>query len=714
MNKVLTMLLTLLRFLFAIALLLLPSLSSAAGPTLKAQLISLSQQGRTAAPFAVDLKMKWDGTQILEGVMQFEIRDAGRVVMNYRSGPMALTAGEQTFRLLLPALTQVTYGNQLEVSMEFVTSKQTLHLEPSYILMPTQDKRSMVVAWCTSRQNLRNENFSIERSLRLETLVSTTISSDDYSSRTLATSMSHIVPEDLPSTPLGYCAYDMVVLAVDGLNGLRERQAQALNRWVHAGGSVCIFATGNLKSHQVDLLNALTDADAHELPFQANAEGRIAWMASNRGSNIHWFHTGLGRTVIVNGSAGNEFADSTAWRQVARFLWKTRGVASVDAVSISKLQGMIAPESVVETSTPTNVIPTLAETPIKQGTAGKIGKGFAPLPAPKTYPYSGVNVYQQPGSYNVQSTDLGSQLVNQLLPKTVRLIPFPVLATVLGLFVLAIGPLDYFVLGIFKRRRYTWVLFPVVTTGFTVLTVMMANHYLGQRDQRRSLIIVDVGKGGTVLRQNRYEMIFAGRNQTVTTDLKDALWAPLEHQEYYDGNYGNGYGRPGYRRNADNEGSTAISFQDVVPVHYQVKQGVRQWEPVLNRTFSMEGVASPFPFQWAALDDAVKKGKGVDACSQALTGSKSFPGDICIFRGGGSGMERAMYRGILPDSLLVALCNYQGEGLLKSLTRIAPTGGNNFEDLYLMDNSEFREKLVVAVMPVGDDVVMYRRLYHGF
>ena len=140
-----------------------------------------------------------------------------------------------------------------------------------------------------------------------------------------------------------------------------------------------------------------------------------------------------------------------------------------------------------------------------------------------------------PQSYSVQPTSLGAELMNLLMPRTVRLIPFSALLGLLGLFLLIIGPADYFVLGFLRRRRLTWVLFPATSIAFTVATVLMANHYLGLRDQRRSLIVVDLAQDGTALRWNRYELIFTARDKQSVTELKDALWAPLKVQSQMPG-----------------------------------------------------------------------------------------------------------------------------------------------------------------------------------
>ena len=171
-----------------------------------------------------------------------------------------------------------------------------------------------------------------------------------------------------------------------------------------------------------------------------------------------------------------------------------------------------------------------------------------PRPVPQVIPNR--TTFAGPLSFSVLPTNLGADLMSLLMPRTVRLIPFSALLGLLVLFLLIIGPADYFVLGFLRRRRLTWVLFPATSIAFTVATVLMANHYLGLRDQRRSLIVVDLAQDGTALRWNRYELIFTARDKQSVTELKDALWTPLKVQLQMPGQvYGLASGlRPSHQR----------------------------------------------------------------------------------------------------------------------------------------------------------------------
>jgi len=298
--------------------------------------------------------------------------------------------------------------------------------------------------------------------------------------------------------------------------------------------------------------------------------------------------------------------------------------------------------------------------------------------------------YVPPSSYAANSDSLGAELLNHLMPQTVRLIPFSALIGLLALFVVMIGPADYFVLGALRRRKFTWILFPAVSIAFTVATVLMANHYLGLRDQRRSLFVVDLAKDGSALRWNQYELVFAARDRQSVTELKDALWAPLEARQMVNQPYvqvirgrqvmlvpNNAY-NSGYGYNANAEGGTEPPlFAGVLPVHFQSRKMLRQWRPELNRIFSFEPPPVPLIPNW----DAVEKAwPDLDSVRAKLSGNKSFVGDVHSLGNRGVKVSDSRSRGIVPVEMLNALCGSDSVGLKSVVSQISPTGGSGFED----------------------------------
>ena len=47
------------------------------------------------------------------------------------------------------------------------------------------------------------------------------------------------------------------------------------------------------------------------------------------------------------------------------------------------------------------------------------------------------------------------------------------------------------------------------------------------------------------------------------------------------------------------------------------------------------------------------------------------------------------------------------------IARIAPNGGDNFEDLSLLDPSNPKEWAIVVAVERGEDLLIYRKLYTG-
>jgi len=315
-------------------------------------------------------------------------------------------------------------------------------------------------------------------------------------------------------------------------------------------------------------------------------------------------------------------------------------------------------------------------------------------------------------SYGNQPSMLANELLSLLMPHSVRLIPFSALIGLLALFLAMIGPVDYYLLGFFRRRKYTWILFPATSLAFTMATVLMANHYLGLRDQRRSLIVVDLAQDGTALRWNRYELVFAARDKQSVTDLKDALWAPLDVRTMPDqiyNPYNNPYNR-GYGYSADADREAGPPFYDgVLPVHFQTSEAIRQWRPELNRIFSFEPPPVPLFPDWRAIE---KAWPNLQIMRAKLSQKKSFIGDLYAISSSNSITTSSGFADILPATILNSLCVGESQGLLSLVSQVSPTGGGNFEDVQAMD-TETNDSVLAIVTRSGDDIVVYRRFFYG-
>ena len=696
---------------------LLVARNAFAADKLEADLIPLGLRARNSAPIPVEARFKWDGTRVLEGRLELEFHEGERVLGRFRTDDLALTTGEQRFRLLLPPLVQPYSDSQVEVRMKFVNSEETLNLDSSSLFLPTMRERAMSLGWCNARADSAPHSADLEQSMLLERF-SPQLSPSEQ--RQLSTSMIRVNPEDLPIQPLAYTAFDVMVLTADGFSEAHEGQLQTLARWVKGGGSVCVFVGDGLQSHHLAFLNELIDTNSTGPVFMADSRGNLLPGMKK----ISCLHSGVGRSVIVTGNIQSDSGlDSPTWREAVAFLWKVRHSQE---------------QAILETGhweIPTNAFNWEASFPNQPYSGYGYRGGRRPSGA----------IPAQATEYGVQHTSFGAELTTQLIPRTVRLIPFPALLGTLGVFVLMIGPVDYLFLGWLRRRRYTWVLFPALSIVFTVGTVLMANHYLGLRDQRRSLLVVDIDKDGTPLRWNRYELVFAARNKQAVTELKDALWASLESDGLaelnpmapYPASYNNNMR---YRRGGGLQPDSGPPwYEGTLPAHFQTRKDLRQWRPELNRVFSFEPPPVPTLANWSAVEEAWPN---LQAIRAKLSANKSFVGDVCVIStstptaalpannvaetGDGSadvdedrGVVGPSYRvsfdgaspRILPGSILAKLCLGDSiTGLRYIVSQISPTGGGNFEDIQVMDTNELALAIVTRE---GDDIVVYRRIFHA-
>ena len=72
------------------------------------------------------------------------------------------------------------------------------------------------------------------------------------------------------------------------------------------------------------------------------------------------------------------------------------------------------------------------------------------------------------------------------------MVPITYVGAILLTYIFLVGPGDYFLLGLLKMRRYTWIVFPVVTVLFTGGLVLLSNHYMSTTETGGSIEICDV------------------------------------------------------------------------------------------------------------------------------------------------------------------------------------------------------------------------------
>ncbi len=670
------------------------TLSAVAADKLEVDLTPAAIRVRGNAPIPIQAKFRWNGTFILEGHLEVELHEGNQILARYRSGDLALTTGDQSFHMVLPPCPEPYADSQVEAQTKFVTKDQVIDLGYSILFMPTMNERSFVLGWCNAHF-ASDQLTSAQQSLLFERLAPPAA---DAARKQLITSVVRLTPEDLPAQPLSYTPYDVMVLTAEGFKEAREGQLHALARWVKGGGSVCVFATGNLHAQHLAFLNELAGSSATGPAFLADAGGNL--LPGQK--NISCLYSGIGRSVIV--TSADPTTDQVAWRQAVAFLWKFRG-DQARAIADTGHWGPVTSEPTAEEGM----------SQLERIRRSNQGNNWRP----------NMNYGYGQSSYSIQPTQLGPELMQQLMPHTVRLIPFPALAGMLGLFLLMIGPGDFFILGFLRRRRYTWLLFPATSIAFTVATVLMANYYLGLHDQRRSLVVVDLDKDGAAVRWNRYELVFAARDKLAVTELKDALWVPLKSVtepgmpfnpyapnapgfNFPNGNPNYAYAIRNSRRSINERDSGPPWYDGTLPVHFRTSESVHQWQPQLNRIFSFETPPAPMLTNWQTIEQAWPSLEKI----QAKLSEFKIHADVCGLYPTNANYFETGPAPILSSTILEELSHGDGTGFQGLVSQLSPNGGGNFEDEQGVD-AKAGDSALAIVTRTGDDIVVYRRFFHG-
>jgi hypothetical protein len=561
--------------------------------------------------------------------------------------------------------------------MTFISEKGRFRLPACSVFVPMESERGLVVAFSEPRGRPGPETLALCKALRLESFNPGRRqpggdAAPRGSNRPLATTPSYPSPGDMPSGAAAYCAFDMVVLAGEGFGLLRAKQTDAILTWVRAGGSVLVLPTGGLKAHHARFLNALAgtdgDADAASPAYALTPGGRVEGEG-----DLRCFHAGLGRAVVgLEAPTGEDALRGTAWRRTAAFLWKVRR-DQLDRIVRKGEWTAVKDEQ------------------HSHRRDGRLMFGRVPMGA-------------------------GSTLENKLFPERIKVIPLWVIILILALFVAVIGPVDYFVLGLLRRRKLTWITFPAAAVGFALFTMLLAEVYMGSTDHRNSVTVVDLGARGRVLRTSRYEVIVAGRNRDSRTDVVGGFFAPVDPAALPGG--GGSYG---------SRDRSMACYEGLLPARFTAMQQIYQWKPQMNRFLFIGAEAPPLERQgpsapprieldWDDIQPVVPGTQGdaekLREVREAVVGSApGVAAGAAVFRAGKMRAQGNVVAGLALQTVH-ELCVRPRQGFFTVVSQVSPTGGGDFEDSALLDPTDPDQWLLAVVVRDGQNFTIYRRLYH--
>jgi len=282
-----------------------------------------------------------------------------------------------------------------------------------------------------------------------------------------------------------------------------------------------------------------------------------------------------------------------------------------------------------------------------------------------------------------------------LLPKTVHIIPPSVVFALLAAFVFLIGPVDWWVLGRIRARRFTWLLFPAVTVGVTAITMKLARHYLGEDAHRGAVVLTDLAPDGRLVRETRLDLLLPPERSIQTLELQHAFCVPVERR-----------GIPLSGDVSDPERNTGVSFKGSFPARFALSQPVQQWAPALTRQTRIGGGEDTSKVRWDNFRREMMENVGAGEVEQALAGDSGCRiAVISPLRM--TAIESELIKGQFLDALTYAPL----QGGTAYLSHLSPSGSASLNDLGCIERDDSQSSLVIAVRRDGPNLHVWRRLY---
>ncbi len=708
-----------------ISVVTLCSLVPAAAQELVLTVRTATPKLRSQAPVPLELTLNWNTADLLEGTLYLEIREGTELIMKYQNADLAMIAGDNSLRLMLPPVDLET--DELQIKGRFSSTEWgPFDLGQHAVKVVPDWTRQFLVALVVPRGDRSPraayayvDDFQLTRfqpkAERVGHLASEVQSVD-----------ARIDADDFPTGAANLCAFDVVFVTQGALEDLRSGERKALRQWVDGGGSVFIDASGPVNIEETDYLNELASRTRGENAFLPGSNGKLPPGQLVRG------RYGLGRIVVTTTPASELTSRQTS--AAALWLWKVTRTAASAIAANGTWKALSSDQRKRRLPIPSG----FGATPGAPGTEVSVGfPPYAPLPA-----------------------EFAPELPTSLLPATVRTVPLPVVVSLLSLFLLIIAPGDWYILGKLKRRMLTWVLFPGMCVLFGGILIFLARSYVGSEDYRTAMRLVDWGAADRISRVSSVETLFTASTKPVKVRLGNELYSSVEVRSVQwtssgaggvttgaepqdaaaladQANATNGNGDGGtvtyYRSGPSNEavmGGFGLSEADSgdedrdrnipriigrPPGAYFVETEVDQWTPFVARsTGFFREPKDEYEIDWADADFAAI---AVDADAVVRKLRDANPDSlVCVMH-----QEELVGLGDSPAgrervvrflSLAASSSADQSRALFSVVSRISPNGHGSLEDLQLLDKTNPDEALVLIARADGANVIIHRRLFH--
>jgi hypothetical protein len=604
-----------------------------AAELLKAELTSVATQPRAGAPMWVEVKLTSKSTRLREGALEFTHRVLGEPQWTYTTQELALTGGPQSFRFLLPP-PQTREMDDRSLRVRFIEKGASSDLGLFPITTQARPGWPLTIATGPSSARAVGDLRPTWLNFRLERFATEKLSG---ATPIFSTGAAVLEPGDFPTDPIGYCAFDAVLLEGADFARVKEKSLGALGQWLAAGGALLVTADAVLDDAHAGALRRWIESDPGAARVQFDPNGKRIEPADG----FSFARAGFGRVAVAPQRPTSEKAyDEEQWRRAVSWIWKLR-TEQIDSVVRSGAVNYV---------------------PAKHGYAYDADYRF----------HAGIG-----------------KLTESLLPKTVRVMPRSVVIALLAGFVFLIGPLDWWLLGKLRARRFTWLLFPAVTAGVTLATMKLARHYLGEGHHRGALVVTDIAPDGRVVRETRLDVLLPAERGTLALDLQRSLCLPVLPVRYDGGNL-----------------IAGVSFNGSFPNNFKFTRPLQQWSPVLTRQTRIGMGEDRSGMQWSAFRREMLTQERPWEAARILTGDSDC--SVAFVNRAGVG---ALDSQMIAKDLFEALIYTPQAGRFGLFSHVSPSGSSMFEDLPCVERDDEQSTLVIAARREGSELHLWRRLY---
>lgn len=675
-------------------------------------LIQTSLLPRSGAPLELVWEMSWHGKGVMDGKFEVEIFDDFNNRATYRQ-EIALTSDVKRFKTFHSCMSADEYNQQLAVYPRVIYQGKTYPLGEYPFRVGSNTVRNFMIGYASDWRGSKKMQYQIltERNMKFEKF-------DPFVDDKKCFTSSEILEEDdIYVNPIRLCRFDIVVVDPHVITYLRERQWKSLLGWVSAGGSLWIRFSSEENIKQMEMLDKILD-EAGKDRFPIDENGRILNKDPN---SFRVIKRDLGRIWIdvVSNVQDLESWPEEKWNQRSAFLWKFREFLMPQLISQGKwidldIDNIIKKRKKELEERRKKQRESQPSNQFNQFNNSFGGYDYAEG-SPNYWELEEERERAKTISHNLrmQPPVWLSEATRVLMPESISTPPaWLLLSLALGYFMI-IGPGDYFILGMFKKRWLTWISFPIVTILFTVLLVNIAHSYMQSDREKNELVINDIASNGNIVRSTEIELLLSSTFQTITTPVREGLYSNLKGDSIMDN-----YKRPYNRRNLafnnyDNVfmNNNELGFEGYFPVDYNVSQEVSQWKPEIICLTSLPLDKAGPEFDWETLSQAVFENNDSEITEKVKKMWGEQSGFIIVH---GRNTHHEIPKSLKQISNLVRMFSSSSinkSHLSRIVSRLSPSGAPNLEDIGIIDELDMDEYCLIVIHPDDSGVQVYRKLY---